>query len=149
MIYSLRFRLLLAFAAVFIVSILIVYFFVSRTAEIQINKVQDLSNEIQSSRIERLLSFYYINNGSWSEVQSTVEQMANAENARIILTDESGVVLGDSNNELTGNIYKTGTKIPIYNSPLPPPPTDVRRPAEQPSKCQHRPRHFQLLANFI
>ena len=126
--YSLRFRLLLAFAIVFIFSIGVVFFFVSRTAEIQIEKVEQLSSEIQTTRVERMFALYYIDRGNWAGIQPMTKQVAQVENARLILTDESGVVLADSNGDSISGVYTTGTKHPVYNSSFPPPTSNIPYP---------------------
>ena len=133
MFYSLRFRLLLAFAIVFIFSIGIVFFFISRTAQVQINKVEKLRVEIQTARIERIFAFYYIDRGNWTGIQQSIKQMAQVENARLILDDESGMILADSNADSLSGIYTTGTKHPIYDSSYPPPPSNVQLPQVKPS----------------
>lgn len=139
MIYSLRFRLLLAFAVVILVTIGTVYFFVSHTAGDEIRQLEQLQEQVRVNRIERMLSFYYMNNKSWDGVEPTLEQVASADNVHLILADTSGIILADSQNKLTGKTYGgDSTKYPISDGPPPPPPSDMQSQSAEPTSLANQ-----------
>lgn len=120
MLYSLRVRLLLAFALVIVVTVGTVAFFASRGASDEVQLFERQSEEMRVSRLQRFLAGHYAFNGSWQNVQSLVSQIASSEEMRIVLTDATGVVVADSANLLVGKRYSPesgGT--PIYPPSLP------------------------------
>ncbi|MEW6143053.1 MAG: ATP-binding protein [Chloroflexota bacterium] len=119
MLYSLRVRLLLAFALVIVVTVGTVAFFASRGASDEVQLFEQQSQERRTSRLQRFLAGHYAFTGSWQNVQSLVSQVASSEEMRIVLTDPTGVVVADSANLLVGKRYSPesgGT--PIYPSSL-------------------------------
>ncbi len=120
MLYSLRVRLLLAFALVIVVTVGTVAFFASRGASDEVQLFERQSQEMRVSRLQRFLAGHYAFNGSWQNVQSLVSQIASSEEMRIVLTDATGMVVADSANLLVGKHYSPesgGT--PIYPPSLP------------------------------
>ena len=102
MIHSLRFRLLMAFTLVILVAVGAVYFFVSQTAGGETRRFLESSEQARFSRVVFELHRYYRQQGDWEGIQSYVEQWGSLYGRRIILTDASGVVVADSQDELLG-----------------------------------------------
>ncbi|HEX9976276.1 MAG TPA: ATP-binding protein [Dehalococcoidales bacterium] len=139
MIHSLRFRLLLAFALVILVSVGAVYFFASQTTggEIEryggeIEQYRERSEQVRFGRVEFELFRYYREHGSWEGIQPDVQQWGSLYGQRIILTDASGLVIADSEGKLLGTQYhpdipgmmlpplwEGGTLVTLYISPEP------------------------------
>jgi len=105
MIHSLRFRLLVAFILVILVTIGTISLFVSRGAEGEIQQYEEHGEQIRIARIERSLSHYYSQRQNWTGIQPFVEQMGTLYGQRVVLTDVSGVVVADSRGELLGKPY--------------------------------------------
>ncbi len=105
MIHSLRFRLLLAFTLVILVSIGGVFFFLNRATQAEIRRFEERAVQMRADRIGMDLTRYYAQQGGWEGIQSFVEQWGSLYQERIILTDASGVVVADSEGELLGNPY--------------------------------------------
>ena len=105
MIHTLRFRLLVAFTLVILVTVGTVFFFVSQSTRGEIRQYQERSERIRIRRIQHELSRYYRQQGDWEGIQPFVEQWGNLYGRRIILTDASGVVVADSQGELLGEQY--------------------------------------------
>jgi signal transduction histidine kinase len=116
-IHSLNFRLLAAFALVIIVIISAAFFFVHRNTRIEITRLGERIEQMQARRVEVELSNYHLRNGSWEGIQPVVTQWSTLYERRIILTDTSGIVIADSEEELLGKQYTAD----IPGSPMHPP----------------------------
>ena len=103
--HSLQFRLLVAFTLVIVVTIGAIFFFIYQTTRSEISQFEERAENIQAGRIEMELSRYYSQQGSWEGIQPFVEQWGNLYGGRIILTDEQGVVVADSEGDLLGKQY--------------------------------------------
>ena len=144
MIHSLQFRLLMAFTLVVVVTIGVTFFFIYRTTRSEISQFEERVEEMRLGRIEGELSRYYYQQGSWEGIQPFVKQWGNIHGQRIILTDNQGTVIADSQGELLGELYQAdtpgrvilplwgeGTVAVLYSSPevvpraglTPPPPS--------------------------
>lgn len=105
MIYSLRFRLILAFTLVILIAIGTVSLFTSQASNARIRDYQEQTDLIKLQRVECLLSQYYQNGGSWTGVQTAVEHISSIYGQHIILTGTDGVVVADSENNNVGKKY--------------------------------------------
>jgi signal transduction histidine kinase len=126
MIHSFRFRLLLGFTLVIVVAIGTVSFFVSHSATGKVQEYQQQTQDVRSSRMERLLSHYYAQQGGWTDIQPFIEQMGTLYGQRIVVVDTSGVVVADSLQGFLGmhpDPHWPGTTLPMDSSsttqPLP------------------------------
>jgi signal transduction histidine kinase len=106
LIHSLQFRLMAAFVLVIMVTIGTASFFVARATFQEYDAYQERANQVNANRIQFLLTNFYFANRSWEGVQTLVEQLAAMGSGRIIITDESGIVVSDSQKELVGNAYR-------------------------------------------
>jgi signal transduction histidine kinase len=109
MIYSLRFRLLMAFALIILVAVGAIYLFVSHTAVVEISRFGERSEQARFGRVTLELNRYYHEHGDWEGIQPYVEQWGSLYERRIILTDSSGIVVADSHGELLGQQYLPDT----------------------------------------
>jgi len=109
MIHSLRFRLLLAFALVIVVTIGTVFIFVSQTTGGEIRRFSEHSEQMRFRRMGFELYRYYRQQGDWEGIQPYVERWGSLYGRRIILTDPDGVVIADSEAELVGKYYNPET----------------------------------------
>ena len=109
MIYSLRFRLLAAFALVILVTVGAIYLFVSQATGVEFRHYGERSEQAHFGRVAFELHRYYHEHGDWEGIQPYVEQWGNLYGRRIILTDSGGVVVADSDRELLGQQYQTDT----------------------------------------
>jgi len=105
-IHSLNFRLLLAFALVIIVTIGAMFFFTYQSTRSEISQFGERMELMQARRVEVELSNYYYHQGSWEGIQSFVAQWGNLYGRRIILTDNDGTVVADSEGEFLGKPYE-------------------------------------------
>jgi signal transduction histidine kinase len=113
-IHSLRFRLMVAFILVILVTIGTASYFVARNTWIAVNQMQENNNAIRTARIQSLLSYYYLINGSWNNSQDLVDQLYAMDEIPITLTDPNEVVVAATDSTLLGKIYKTSTQsIPL------------------------------------
>ena len=106
MIHNLNFRLLLAFALVIIVTIGSVFFFTYQNTRSEISRFGEQMELMQARRVEAELSSYYHRQESWEGIQPFVAQWGNLYGRRIILTDNDGVVVADSEGKLLGKPYE-------------------------------------------
>lgn len=106
MLYSLRFRLFVAFTIVILVAVGAVYFFVSRTTGGEIYQYRQQSEQMRFNRVQFELYRYYRMYGDWGGIQPYVEQWGSLYGYRVILTDVSGIVVADSDGKLLGHQYR-------------------------------------------
>ena len=106
MTHSLNFRLLAAFALVIIVTIGSVFVFTYQSTRSEIRQFGEQMQLMQAKRVEAELSSYYHQKGGWEGIQPFVAQWGNLYGQRIILTDNNGTVVADSEEELLGKPYE-------------------------------------------
>lgn len=117
MIHNLNFRLLLAFALVIIVTIGAVFFFTYQSTRSEISQFGERMELMQARRVEAELSNYYYRQGGWEGIQPLVAQWGNLYGRRIILTNNNGTVVADSEGELLGKPYEAD----VPGTPMSPP----------------------------
>jgi signal transduction histidine kinase len=108
-IHSLNARLLAAFTVIIIVIIGSVFFFTYRTVRSEINQIGDRVEGMQDARVQLELSRYYQFTRDWDGVQPLVVQWGKLYGRRIILTDNQGTVVADSDTTLLGTQYQDNT----------------------------------------
>jgi signal transduction histidine kinase len=99
----LQFRLIIAFTAVILVTIGVVMFFVNQATQQEIRQFEERADQMRIARMESELSRFYLMQRDWEGIQPFIEQWGNLYERRIVLTDSEGVVVADSQGELTGN----------------------------------------------
>ena len=114
---SLRSQLIAFFILVIVVSIGMTYFFVNRGIGNEIQDFEQHNQQIELARMEPLLSRYFTDEGEWSGVQPLVENMGTLYGKRIVLTDESGLVVADSQGEISGEHFQPDWPNKILSEP--------------------------------
>jgi signal transduction histidine kinase len=113
-IHRLWFRLGLIFAAIVLVTVVTIYFFVSQRIAVEVEDYATRYQQYLSGQVRSKLYIYYLQQGlSWEGVQSLVEDTADVSGTRIILTAGNGTVMGDSGRELLGTNYTDPSKSPL------------------------------------
>jgi signal transduction histidine kinase len=113
-IHRLWFRLGLIFAAIVLVTVVTIYFFVSQRIAVEVEDYATRYQQYLSGQVRSKLYIYYLQQGlSWEGVQSLVEDTADVSGTRIILTVGNGTVMGDSARELLGTNYTDPSKSPL------------------------------------
>ncbi|MDD5590918.1 MAG: ATP-binding protein [Dehalococcoidales bacterium] len=105
MIHSLRFRLIIAFISVILVTIGSTSIFIYQRTQMEIRRLEEHTNQVLAGRMVFEMSRYYYQWGGWAGIQPFVEQGGNLYGRRIILTDSDGTVVADSEGELLGDQY--------------------------------------------
>ncbi len=96
---------MLAFTAVILVTIGTVFFFINQATQEEIRQHAERDSQMLTGRMQIELSRYYLQRGSWGEIQPFIEQWGNLYEKRIILTDSSGTVVADSEGDLVGELH--------------------------------------------
>jgi signal transduction histidine kinase len=125
-IHSLRFRLLISFLLVILITVGTVSIFTARSSWDQIRQYEENANDLRTSRAAILISDLYNVQGNWQGIQALVHLLATMEERRIIITDNNNIVIADSQGNLQGKEYhqeKDG--IPLYRRSFQPPPPGV------------------------
>ncbi len=121
MIHSLRFRLMLSFLLVILITVGTVSFFVARNSWDQIRTYEERVTEGRTNRVAYLISDLYAAQGNWQGIQALVTLLSTMEERRIIITDPTNTVIADSQNTLLGKEYHLDNSgILIYSRPLGP-----------------------------
>ena len=105
---SLRTRLLLAFALVVMLAVGIVAIFASYTTTSRFQHYMRHGQAMLEDRLAFGLAVHYSHTQSWAGVQPLIEQIGRITGGRLILTDEDGIVVGDSTGELLGKPLERG-----------------------------------------
>jgi signal transduction histidine kinase len=105
MIHKLQFRLLMSFILVIVVAIGTTSLFAGFALRGSVQQYEQQLNQAQLVRTERLLISHYIGNRGWTGVQPVIDQIGAMFERRIILTNDTGIVVGDSQKELVGQKY--------------------------------------------
>jgi signal transduction histidine kinase len=103
--HSLRFRLIVAFLSVILVTIGAISIFVVQRTLHEIHLFEEQRQRILTDRIVFVLFSYHQQKGSWDDVQPYVEQMGSLYEQNIILTDQNGIVVADSTGTILGELY--------------------------------------------
>ena len=82
-----------------------VFFLIGITARDEIRQYGEHVEKVRSTRMEFELSRYYMHVGNWEGIQPFVEQGGGLFGRRIILADNNGVVVADSEGEFIGEQY--------------------------------------------
>ncbi|MDD5338358.1 MAG: ATP-binding protein [Dehalococcoidales bacterium] len=105
MVHSLNLRLLAAFTIIIIVTIGAAFFFTYQTTQNEITAMGEKLELNQDTRMQMELSRYYQFFDSWNGIQVYIVQWGQLYERRIILTDANRVIVADSTEALTGDIY--------------------------------------------
>jgi signal transduction histidine kinase len=95
-IHSVRWRLFLSFLLVIVVAVGAVAVFVSRTTSSEVQQYEEETHNMRMDRVGQLLASYYTESGGWGGVEPMVEQIGQLYNQRLVLVDEQGLVVADS-----------------------------------------------------
>jgi len=117
MIHSLRFRLLLAFTMVIVVTVGTVFFFLNQVTRNEIREYEIRTDQFRAIRMETELFRYFARRGNWADIQTFVEQLGNLYDERIILTNNDDIVVADSDGSILGESYRPNSP----GQPLTPP----------------------------
>jgi len=102
MFHSLRLRVLGALILVVLVAVGIMALSASRATAGEFRRYMEHGGIIRHRRLQRLLTRYYGWEQSWSGVQPLVEHAGQIVGERIVLADETGHIVADSEGELLG-----------------------------------------------
>jgi signal transduction histidine kinase len=113
-IHRLWFRLGLIFAAIVLVTVVTIYFFVSQRIAVEVEDYATTYQQNLAVQVRSKLYVHYFQQGySWDGVQSLVEDTADVTGTRIILAAGNGTVIGDSAKELLGMNYTDSSVSPV------------------------------------
>jgi len=113
-IHRLWFRLGLIFAVIVLVTVVTIYFFVSRSIAVEVEDYATTYRQNLAVQVRSKLYVHYFQQGySWEGVQSLVEDTADVTGTRIILAAGNGTVIGDSAKELLGMNYTDSSVSPV------------------------------------
>ncbi len=97
--FSLQFRLMIGFAAILVLALVSVSYYVGQAAEREAEALETRRNDIRRARIERMVSRNYSAETQWREIQPALEQAGGVSGRRIVVTNEHGVIVGDSHRD--------------------------------------------------
>ena len=97
--FSLQFRLVIGFAAIPVLAPGSVSYYVGQAAEREVESLETRRNNIRRARIERMVSRNYSAETQWREIHRALEQAGGVSGRRIVVTNEHGVIVGDSHRD--------------------------------------------------
>lgn len=102
---SLLVRLIAAFAVITILALGAVFAFMTWSTSAEFDRVRERLDSQRASELGIAATRYYMAAGDWTGVQPYVRHMGDMWDWRIILTDENGTVVADSDESLVGQVY--------------------------------------------
>ena len=116
MVHSLRFKLVVSFAVVILVTIGTVFVFINHATQGEIRRFGEHTNQMRIERMGIELSRYYWLRGSWEGIQPLVEQWCNFLDQNITITDTDGIVVANSEGKILGEFYDSDVlSIPLFS----------------------------------
>jgi len=97
--FSLQFRLVIGFAAILVLALVSVSYYVGQAAEREAEALETRRNDIRRARIVRMVSRNYSSETQWREIQPALAQAGGVSGRRIVVTNEHGVIVGDSHRD--------------------------------------------------
>jgi signal transduction histidine kinase len=104
--HTLRFRLIVTLILVVVAAVGIVAFFGAMVTTRTFTRYEEHGGVMRHRRFEMVLAQHYAQNGGWADVQSQVERMGQITGERVVLADEVGLIIADSEGELVGQIVR-------------------------------------------
>ena len=92
--FSLQFRLIASFALVLSLALGAVSLYLGYTADREVQRIQERTDEARSARIQQTLSRFYSTNNDWEGLQSVVERAGFLAGREIVVVDENGTDRG-------------------------------------------------------
>ena len=105
-IHSLLFRLLAGFVLIILIAVGAVFFFLSQSTSAEFERFQEGIEQRRADGLRQQLSIYYKTSGGWEGIQPYIEQMADIYEWHIIVTDDDGIVVADSEGSTLGQVYE-------------------------------------------
>jgi len=106
MFHSLRFRLLVVLILVVIVAVGGIALVSTQITTRSVQGYEDRRGIMRDRRFEGFLTMYYTQYRNWSGVQPELERMTQITGERVILTDQQGRIVADSEGELIGQAVR-------------------------------------------
>jgi len=116
MVHSLRFRLVVSFTLVILVTIGTVFILINHATRDEIRQFGEHTNQMRMERMGIDLSRYYWLQDGWEGIQPLVEQWCGLMDHNITITNADGVVVANSGGNFLGQIYESdlqGTSLSI------------------------------------
>ena len=113
MLYSLRFRLLIATLLIVVVSVSVMAVFASQRTVGEFRNFAARDDRLRQQGLAQALSRAYAQTQNWQDLQPFIDEWSQANSQRLVVTDRQGQVVGDSGKDLMG---KT-----VGGPPWPPP----------------------------
>lgn len=105
MVHSLRFRLVVSFAVVILVTIGTVFIFINHATQGEIRRFGERADLMRMERMGIELGRYYWRQDGWDGIQPLVEQWCELFDQNITLTNTDGVVVAASEGNLLGELF--------------------------------------------
>ena len=117
MVHSLRFRLLVSFAVVILVTIGTVFFLINHATQGEIRRFGERADQMRMERMGIELGRYYWHQDGWEGIQPLVEQWCELFDQNITLTNADGVVVAASEGNLLGEFYDSDVPGILLSTP--------------------------------
>jgi signal transduction histidine kinase len=119
--HKIQFRLLMFFILVVVIAASTSSIFMGIAFQRQMNQYEQAMDQSRIIRTERILVHHYVTLGSWFGVQPLLDQVGQMYGRRLVLTNNSGVVVADTAKELVNQQFDlqwTGVDISLDTPPI-------------------------------
>ena len=116
-IHSLLFRLLAGFVLIILIAVGAVFIFLSQSTAAEFESFKQGLEQNRADGLRQQLSIYYKTSGGWEGVQPYIVQMANIYDWHIVVADDDGIVVADSEESALGQVYDNGHQGMVLSGP--------------------------------
>jgi len=106
--HSLLIRLLAGFIVIILIAVGAVFFFLSQSTSAEFERFREGVEQNRADGLSQQLSIYYKASGGWEGIQPYIVQMADIYDWHIMVVDDSGIVVADSEGSSLGQVYDNG-----------------------------------------
>ena len=115
--HSLLFRLLAGFVVIILIAIGAVFFFLSLSTSAEFERFQEGIEERRADGLRQQLTVYYKTSGGWEGIQPYILQMADIYEWHIVVTDDDGIVVADSDVSALGKVHEDQNEGMVLSGP--------------------------------
>jgi len=116
-IHGLLFKLLAGFVLIILIAVGAVFIFLSQSTAAEFESFKTRIEQQRADGLRQQLTGYYRTSGGWEGVQPYIVQMADIYDWHIVVVDDSGIVVADSENSSLGEVYDNGHEGMVLSGP--------------------------------
>lgn len=115
--HGLLFKLLAGFVLIILIAVGAVFIFLSQSTSAEFESFKQGVEQRRADGLRQQLSVYFTTSGGWEGIQPYIAQMADIYEWHIVVTDDDGIVVADSEESSLGQVYDDGNEGMVLSGP--------------------------------